>query len=93
MIYKSELNALYNITVTTKEGVNVTLYEYKRELNIDPLIFTCFQELYTHVITICSANHFSIPCINQFGADFYRINFIDLYKPYTVSRFGRTFKG
>ena len=86
-IYDSTTNQLYNVTVITKDAERVTLLQYFKGSGAQPYRHRTFQDVYSTVLSLLYQNGFKVKSWQDFGKDWYNIQWIDLYSPTTVGRF------
>lgn len=72
----SNYKKIYNITVITKTGENITLLRYDRKEN--PYEYKTFKELYKSVLNLLKNNGFYVGKEKMFDTYYYNIQFVNL---------------
>ena len=88
ILWNHKTNQIYNLTVTTRQGVDITLIRYTPADDPEPYRYKTLNDLITSVLNILKNNNFYMTGYKQFGMTFFPLLFVDINYPYQFNKYG-----
>lgn len=87
-LWNHKTNQIYNLTVTTRDGVDITLIRYSPADDPGPYKYKNLNDLIKSVLTILENNNFYMTGYKEFGMTFFPLLFVDINYPYEFKKYG-----
>lgn len=88
ILWNHKTNQIYNLTVTTRENIDICLIRYTPADDPAPYKYNTLNDLIKSVLQLLENNNFYMTGYKQFGMTFFPLLFVDINYPYEFNKYG-----